>query len=139
MTNGLLFQAGRPDGHGVRRHSLMFKTNSALVSEVTKYRAISPQLAIQGNYRALAARDMDKVYSRILAHPLISAAQFPQKDSRWNKDAESIVAGQSVFSEERTTDKNPGHLNFWAKKPAEWDLALLKTGIIGCLKRVERL
>ena len=117
----------------------MFTTNPALVSEVIKYRARLSQLAIQGNYRAPAARDMDKVYSRILAHPLIFAAQFPHKDPRWAKDAESIVAGQSVFSEERTTDKNPGHLNFWAKKPAEWDLALLKTGIIGCLKRAERL
>ena len=100
MTTGLLFQAGRPDGHGERPHSLMFTTNSALVSEVTKYRASLSQLAIQGNYRAPAAQAMDKVYSRILAQPLISAAQFPQKDPRWGKDADSIVAGPSVFSEE---------------------------------------
>ena len=78
---------------------------------------------------------MDKAYSRNLARRKIFAAQFPQAAFQGNRDAASIVERQSVISEERPNDKNPRTLNFRVAKPADWALDLLKTGIIGSLKK----
>ena len=47
MVNCLLFQAWRPDGHGVRPRRLKVATISALMTEVIKWDAIFSQLAIQ--------------------------------------------------------------------------------------------
>ena len=82
MMNLLLFQAGIPDGHAVRQRSLKVATISASMTEVAKGRANLSQLAIQGNYREVAARDMAKVYSRNSARRPIFAAHFARKDSR---------------------------------------------------------
>ena len=64
----LLFQARRPECHGVRPHSLKVATICDLMTEVIKGQSNFHQLAIQENYRDVAARDMAKVYSRNLAH-----------------------------------------------------------------------
>ena len=79
MMTCLFFQAGRPDGRGIRPRSLNVATISVSMTEVIKGRANLSQLAIQGNYRAAAARDMAKVYSRNLAHRQIFALQLSQK------------------------------------------------------------
>ena len=74
----LLFQPGRPDGHGIRPHSLKVATISTFPTEVTKGNANLSQLAIQGNYRAVAARDMPKVYSRNLAQTTDFRLKIPE-------------------------------------------------------------
>ena len=60
----ILFQAGRPEGHAIRPNSLKAATISNLTTEFIKGKANFSQLAIQGNYRAVTAHDMAKVYSR---------------------------------------------------------------------------
>ena len=60
----LLELAERPDGHGIRAHSLKVTTISALVAEMAKSQANLLHLAIQGNYSARAAHDLDAAYSR---------------------------------------------------------------------------
>ena len=64
MMTCLLLQSERPDGHGIRPHSLKVATISTWATEVIRGEANLPQLAIQGNYRADTAQDMAKVYSR---------------------------------------------------------------------------
>ena len=75
----LLFQAEKPECHWIRPHSQKVTTISTLITAVIiKGQADLSQLAIQGNYGAVAAQDMDKVYSRNLAHQQISVARLPQ-------------------------------------------------------------
>ena len=68
MMTYLVEVDGRPQGRGIRPCSLKVTTISALMAEANKGQSNSPQLAIQGNYRALAAQDKAKAYSRNIAH-----------------------------------------------------------------------
>ena len=85
MMTCLFFQAGRPDGRGIRPRSLNVATISVSMTEVIKGRANLSQLAIQGNYRAAATHDMDKVYSRNFPNRKIFVSQLGQKILRKTK------------------------------------------------------
>ena len=78
MMTCLLLHEGRPEGHAIRPHSLNVTTIPTLMTEVVKGNANLPQLAIRGNYRACAAHDMAKAYSRNLAHRGIFVARLAQ-------------------------------------------------------------
>ena len=88
----------------------------------------SPQLEIQGNYRAATAQDVDKVYSRNLAQRQIFVSKFAQKDPQGGKDAESIEEGPSAFLGECLLGKTPSAAEFNGLKPADWPLAILESG-----------
>ena len=96
----LLFQEGRPESHGIRPHSLNVTTISTLTTEVIKGNANLSQLAIQGNYRAVTAMGMEKVYSRNLAHWEIFAARFARGDFQGNRNVESIATDPPEISSE---------------------------------------
>ena len=87
----LLELAGRPEDHGIRPQSLKVTTIPTLMVDVAKGKANLSQLAIQGNYRAVAPRDVDKVYSRNMATQQLFGPKFAQNDPQENKSAESIV------------------------------------------------
>ena len=53
--------------HGIRPHSLKVTTISALTKEIVKGNGNLAQLCVQGNYRAITAADMGKIYSRDIA------------------------------------------------------------------------
>ena len=131
----LLFQAGHPEGHGIRPHSLKVTTISTLMTEVIKGQANLYQLAIQGNYRAVAAHGMDGVYSRNLAHREIFVSRLAHKAFRVNRCAESIADGTPEISEARQTDKKSPNADFICQKPVGWAPAILETGTSGCLKK----
>ena len=105
MMTSLLPQAGHPECHGIRPHSLKVTTISTLMTEVIKGRANKPQVAIQGNCSAFTAHDMDKVYSRNLAHRQIVVSRLARKDFQGNRDAESIVEDPPESLEECQTDE----------------------------------
>ena len=69
------------DDRGIRHHSLKVTTISAIMGEISKGNANLAQLAVQGNYRAGAAQDMEKVYSRNLAQRQIFVAICAQKSA----------------------------------------------------------
>ena len=98
------------------------------MTEVAKGRANLSQLAIQGNYREVAARDMAKVYSRNSAQRQIFVPKFAQKEFRGNKAAESISDDPSVFSEECLLGETPPGAEFQGRKPADWERSMLKNG-----------
>ena len=60
MKTSLLRMASHPEGRGIRPHSLKAATISALMTDVIKGTSSSPQIAIQGDYRDVATRDMEK-------------------------------------------------------------------------------
>ena len=64
------------------------------------------QLAIQGNYRAAAAQDVGKVYSRNFARRQRRGEKFAQKALRGYKDAESVADDPSVFLDGCLLGKN---------------------------------
>ena len=105
MTS-LLFQAGHPESHGVRPHSLKVTTISTLMTEVIKGRANLSQLAIQGNYMDVAAQDMANVYSRNLAQRQIFVSRLAQKAFRRNRNVESLTTDPPEIADECQTDKN---------------------------------
>ena len=78
MMAYLLEVGGSLDGHGVRPRSLKVATISALMAGVGKRQDNLSQLAIRGNYRAVAAQDMDKVYSRNIEQQQLSVSDFAQ-------------------------------------------------------------
>ena len=81
----LLEVAEGPGRRGIRPRSLKVATISALMTEAAKGQANLPKLAIQGNYRAVAAQDMAKVYSRNIAHQLFVSGfeQFSFRKERY--------------------------------------------------------
>ena len=78
MMDYLLEVADRPEGHGIRPRSLKVTTISALMTVVAKCQENLAKLAIRGNYRAVAAQDMDKVYSRNIEQQQLSVSDFAQ-------------------------------------------------------------
>ena len=124
----LLFLEGHQDGHGLRPRSLKFATISTLTGEVTRGRENLSRLAIRCNYRAFAAQDADKVYSRNSAQRQIFVPKFAQKEFRGNKAAESISDDPSVFSEECLLGETPPGAEFQGRKPADWERSMLKNG-----------
>ena len=74
----------RPDGHGIRPHSLKVTTIAALMTDVDKGQSNLSHLAIQGNYRAFRAHDMSKANSRNLAQQQLSVSDFAQSAFRKN-------------------------------------------------------
>ena len=131
----LLFHVGRPNGHGIRQHSLNVTTISVLMTEVIKGHANLSQLAFQGNYRAATVHDMVKVYSRNLAHRKIFASKWARGAFKENKDAESIVEDPSVFLGECLLDKTPLAEEFQGLEPADWPLDILKRELADVLKK----
>ena len=91
MMTCLLALAGRPKGRGIRPNSLKVTTISTLMTDGAKGKSNLSQLSIQGNYRAVAPRDVDKVYSRNMATQQLFGPKFAQNDPQENKSAESIV------------------------------------------------
>ena len=75
----LLELAGRPQGHGIGPRSLKVTEISCLMAEVARGQSNYPQLAIQGNYRSVAAHDMAKVYSRNRAHLQLFVSDFAKR------------------------------------------------------------
>ena len=64
MVTYLLEAATRPESHGIRPHSLKVTTIHGLMTEVGKGHSDISQLAIQGNYKGVAAQYVDRCYSR---------------------------------------------------------------------------
>ena len=94
------------------------------MTEVAKWHANLSRLSIRGNYRAVAAQDMAKDYSRNSPQRKISASKFAQKAFQGNKDAESIADDPSSFLEECPLDNTPSGEEFQGLKPAGWALAI---------------
>ena len=86
------------------------------------------QLSIHGNYRAVAAQDVEDVYSRNVARKHIFVSKFAQKAIQDNKSADSIVESPSAFSGDKPPDKTPLDTEFQGLKPADCALAILKRG-----------
>ena len=127
--------AGRPVGHGIRPRNLKVTTISTIMTDVDKGRARLSRLAIQGNYRAVAAQDMSNVYSRDLPHRQIPVSKFAQNAFRANKSAESIGEGASVFAGDKPPDETPLDTESQGMKPGDFALAKLKEGNNGCLTK----
>ena len=96
----LLEVAEGPGRRGIRPRSLKVATISALMTEAAKGQANLPKLAIQGNYRAVAAQDMAKVYSRNIAHQLF-VPDLEQFAFRRAAISDSITEDPSVYLENR--------------------------------------
>ena len=77
------------------------------MTEVFKGQSNLSQLEIRGNYRAVAAHDMAKVYSRNLAHRENFGSRLAHKASKENRNAESITTDPPGISEEAQAGKNP--------------------------------
>ena len=67
MVTLLLERANFLEEHGIRPHSLKVTTISSLMGEIVKGKGNLAQLLAQGNYRAAAAQEMGKIYSRNIA------------------------------------------------------------------------
>ena len=65
-------------GHGIRPHSLKVTTISSLMTEIVKGKGNLAQLSVQGNYRAITAADMGKIYSRNIAQQQLHVSKFSQ-------------------------------------------------------------
>merc|ERR1712112_553297 len=84
----------------------------------------------QGNYRAIAAADMGKIYSRNIAQQQLYVSKFSQKAVKENQNVEPALAVAKVPDFEEI--KNPEDSKAWSKetngkKPREWALELLKS------------
>ena len=66
----LLRAVGRPEGHGIRPHSLKVTTISALMTKVARWNADSPKLATRRNHWYVTANDVAIIYSRNVAQKL---------------------------------------------------------------------
>ena len=99
MMTYLLFLAEHKDDHAIRPNSLKVTTISTIMEEIAKRNANLSHLAIQGNYRAVAAHDMGKVYSLNLAHRQIFVSNSAQKASEADQSAESLPTDLPEFSE----------------------------------------
>ena len=97
MMTCLLEADGLPEGHGVRPHSLKVAEISALMTGVAEGQANLSQLAIRGNYRAFAAQDMDKVYSRNIAHRKLAVSDFAQ--SAFRRDTITPDQGYATYGD----------------------------------------
>ena len=95
----LLDLADSHEDRGIRPHSLKVTTIAALMGEIVKGKANLAQLAAQGNYRAVTAQDMGKVYSRNSPHRGISFSKLAKKPHGENQTAESLPPGLPGFSE----------------------------------------
>ena len=141
----LLFQAEKPECHWIRPHSQKVTTISTLITAVIiKGQADLSQLAIQGNYGAVAAQDMDKVYSRHMAHHhhhhhhhhQICVSRLAQKSCQGNRGVEFIADGPPGISEECLTGKKSTRADFLGRKPVDRAIDILKKrGNFGRLKK----
>ena len=95
----LLDSVASPICRGSLPRRLEVKTISAIMADVVEGQSDSPQLEIQGNYRAATAQDMDKVYSRNLANRKLPASGGAQVAFRDNKSLESVKGENPVFLE----------------------------------------
>ena len=91
----------RPEGHGIRPRSLKVATISALMTEAAQGQGDLSQLAIQGNYRAVAAHHMYKAYSRNIAKHQLCASDFAQSAFGMSAILESIKEDTPVYLEGR--------------------------------------
>ena len=89
MVTYLLDLVWLPMGHGVRPNSLKVTTISALTTNVADGQANLSQLAIQGNYRAVTAQDMAKVYFSDLAQQQLLVSSCDKNAFRNNASPES--------------------------------------------------
>ena len=79
MMSVLLSLADFHEDHGIRPHSLKVTTIDVLMAGISKGKENLAQLVVQGNYSAVAAQEMGKVYSRNLAQRQIFVSKFAQK------------------------------------------------------------
>ena len=121
----LLSVDGRP-GVSELDHILKATTIFSLTTEVAKGQANFPQLAIKGNYRAVAAQEVDKVYSRNIAHRHLSVSDFAQSAFRKNTSLESAKKGPPISpGGSRRNETASCGTEFQDAKPREWALKLL--------------
>ena len=99
MVISLLTTARHPEGHGARPHSLKLTTISALTTVVSKGNANFSQIATQGNYRDVTARDTKKIYSRKVALQQLFVSNFPQSVVLGNNGPNDLALGNPVFFE----------------------------------------
>ena len=126
----LLFQEVHTGGHGIRPHSLKVTTISTFLTEIAKGIANLPQLAIQGNYRAVAAQDMAKVYSRNLANRQIFVTRLARGALKENRTSDSLATGTPGISEENQIVTKSTNAEILGKKPSGRAIAILKSGEI---------
>ena len=78
MMTYLLDLVGHPKFPGDSPRWLKATTISALMDAVVKEYANLSQLAIRGNYSAVAAQGVAQIYSRNVAHHRLSVSNFGQ-------------------------------------------------------------
>ena len=101
-----------------------------------KGRANLSRLSIQGDYRAVAAREMDNFYSRNIAQAANFCLEIRTYRASWQKSAESIAEDRSAFSEEQFPGESSLDTEFQVLKPADWALNILqKMGAPGDLEK----
>ena len=77
-------------------------TISALTTEIVKGNGNLAQLSARGNYRAITAADMGKIYSRNVARQQLYVSKFPQKSVKENQYAEPLLAVANIPDFEET-------------------------------------
>ena len=88
---------GAPQGRGIGPISLKLTKITALMTEVAKGQANSPQLETQWDYRGVAAHGMANVYSRNIAHRKLPLADFSQSSFKQNTSLESAERARRSF------------------------------------------
>ena len=122
----LLERAEFFEEHGIRPRSLKVTTISALMGEIVKGTANLAQLSVHGNYRAITAQDMGKVYSRNTSQKQLSASKYSQKAVKENQAAEGLSANVPDFNEISQGDSAASVSDVRGGKPMDWAIAILK-------------
>ena len=91
--------AHRPEGHGIRPHSLEVPTISALMTEVVKGNANLSQIAIHGKYRDVTAQDMAISHPRNAAQQHLFVCNFAQSAFLGNMAPRDSARAHPVFLE----------------------------------------
>ena len=109
----------RPDGHGIRPRIVEVRTIPRLMIEVAKDKPNLSQLAIRGNYRAVAAHDMARAYSRNIAQQQLSVSDFAIIAPQKNNSLESKTEDPPVYSEGRQgSEMSSSETEFQRLKPS---------------------
>ena len=126
MMTVLLDLAGLSEENGIRPHSLKVTTISAIMGEIVKRKANLSRLEAQGNYRAVTAQDMGKVYSRNFAQRQIFVSKFAQKSFSENTNADGFPSDIPEFPGKVQGYGDTINLEVHGEKPLGWALSILQ-------------
>ena len=111
---------------GIRPHSLEVTTISALMGEIVKGKGNLSQLSVRGNYRAVAAQEMGKIYSRNLPQHRLFVSKYAQKTANGNQNAEFPPPDTPGFEELPQGDSSLISAEVLGKQPGGWAIDVLK-------------